>query len=90
MTDNGRYRTEGEQVSRDYREGKISLQTLVDIFESYVDARESENAPDFEELRGAWLQIEIINAVRWDDPTKASKNETAVRGYIQEFLDLLP
>jgi len=90
MTDQSIYRLEAEQVNRDYCDGKISLHALVEIFERYVRERESERASDSETLRGAWGQIEIMNAINQDDPSNSSKNESEVREVIQEFLDLLP
>ncbi|KSU76251.1 hypothetical protein AS032_15775 [Rhodococcus qingshengii] len=90
MTDESIYRLEAEQVNRDYCDGKISLHALVEIFERYVRERESERASDSETLRGAWGQIEIMNAINQDDPSNSSKNESKVREVIQEFLDLLP
>ncbi|AUS29886.1 hypothetical protein C1M55_01345 [Rhodococcus qingshengii] len=90
MTDQSIYRLEAEQVNRDYCDGKISLHALVEIFERYVRERESERASDSETLRGAWGQIEIMNAINQDDPSNSSKNESKVREVIQEFLDLLP
>lgn len=90
MTDQSIYRLEAEQVNRDYCDGKISLHALVEIFERYVRERESERASDSETLRGAWGQIEIVNAINQDDPSNSSKNESEVREVIQEFLDLLP
>lgn len=90
MTDQSIYLLEAEQVNRDYCDGKISLHALVEIFERYVRERESERASDSETLRGAWGQIEIVNAINQDDPSNSSKNESEVREVIQEFLDLLP
>ena len=66
------------------------MHALVEIFERYVRERESERASDSETLRGAWGQIEIMNAINQDDPSNSSKNESEVREVIQEFLDLLP
>eukprot|EP01133_Synstelium_polycarpum_P025348 gene25348-30425_t len=76
MTDQSIYRLEAEQVNRDYCDGKISLHALVEIFERYVRERESERASDSETLRGAWGQIEIMNAINQDDPSNSSKNES--------------
>lgn len=90
MTDNSIYRQEAEQVRSDYFEGKITLNTLVQIFERYVRARELENAPDSEKLRSAWFQIEIVNAINFDEPDKVTKNEPHAREFIREFLEILP
>lgn len=74
------------EVADDYVHGQRSLHSLVTFYESIVDKYEEEQRDRHEVLRWAWLQIEIMNALRHDDPSRAPQDEKRVRETIDEFV----
>lgn len=74
------------EVADDYVHGRTSLHALVTVYESIVDKYEHEQRDPYENLRWAWLQIEIINALRHDDPSRAPQDEDQVHETIDGFV----
>ncbi|MFC8935600.1 hypothetical protein ACFT1A_26250 [Rhodococcus sp. NPDC057135] len=74
------------EVADDYVHGRISLHALTTDYESIVDKYEYEQRDRHEDLRWAWLQIEIMNALRHDDPSREPQDEDEVRETIDGFV----
>lgn len=74
------------EVADDYVHGRTSLHSLVTVYESIVDTYEHEQRDRHEDLRWAWGQIEIMNALRHDDPSRAPQDEDQVRDTIDGFV----
>ena len=74
------------EVADDYDHGRTSLHSLVTVYESILDTYEHEQHDRQEDLRWAWGQIEIMNALRHDDPSRAPQDEDQVHETIDEFV----
>ena len=74
------------EVADDYDHGRTSLHALVTVYESIVDTYEHEQHDRHEDLRWAWGQIEIMNALRHDDPSRAPQDEAEVHETIDGFV----
>ncbi|MCW0190075.1 MAG: hypothetical protein OJJ55_02160 [Rhodococcus sp.] len=74
------------EVADNYDHGRTSLHALVTVYESIVDKYEHEQHDRHEDLRWAWGQIEIMNALRHDDPSRAPQDEAEVCETIDGFV----
>ncbi|WP_206490534.1 hypothetical protein [Rhodococcus sp. KRD162] len=74
------------EVADDYVHGRTSLHALVTVYEAIVDKYELEQRDRHEDLRWAWLQIEIMNALRHADPSRAPQDEKEVRETVDGFV----